>query len=548
VIDSVANQMQGNLNRPTQHKSFLLLCLSLSISLSLVVRLPYFFTSDFVLNDGALFVQMAEAIRQNHYALPEAVRYNQINLPFAYPPLAFYLVAFLTDAFRLDILEVVRYLPFVFNLLCVGIFILLAARLIQNKVILLYTSLFFPLIPRSYEWLIMGGGVTRSVGFFFALLAMYQSTRLLKRDLPSFGYSSLFLSMAALSHLEWGITAMVTVLLLILSREFNQRGLLLSLALGAVVLVATSPWWITILRWHGLEPFMAASKTSQWNLANLLLFFKIFDDGLGLPLSLLAIIGWFSCVAKRNWFLPLWLIVIFVTTPRHGPTAAAMPLAILAAVGLVQFLMPFLLRTTPSTMGWLTGGVGSSHSRQPRSLRQQRLHSLIFPGVAVLCLLILTRTVYATRTPLVALTDSERAAMSWIKKNTPAASKFIVLSSSASWEDDRAAEWFPVLSDRKSLTTAQGLEWLPGQVFHTKVEQIEQLKRQQALGGTGLARYLESHFGSFQYVAVFIRGYDRTSGQFLQSRRYQVVYSNDAVLVLARLKSESDSQALPTVL
>lgn len=542
MID-VASPVRWNLQHLVQHKSFFLLCLSLSVSLGLIVRLPYFFTYDFVLNDGALFVQMAEAIRQNHYALPEAVRYNQINLPFAYPPLAFYLVAFLTDAFRRDVLEIVRYLPLVFNLLCVGLFILLAFRLIQNKVILLYASLFFPLIPRSYEWLIMGGGVTRSVGFFFALIAIYQSTHLLKRDLQSFGYCSLFLSMAALSHLEWGITGMVTVLLLIWSREFNQHGLMLSIALGGVVLSATSPWWMTILMRHGLEPFTAASETSQWNLANILLFFKIFDDGLGLPLSVLAIIGWLLCVARKNWFFPTWLVVIFLTTPRHGPTAAAMPLAILAAVGLAQFLQPFLLRVTPSTKDWLSGWVGSPNLLPGRSLPQRRLNPIIFSGVAaVICLLILTMTVYAARTPLVALTGSERAAMSWIRENTPAVSKFVVLSSSTSWENDRAAEWFPVLSDRKSLTTAQGLEWLPGQVFHAKVEQIKQLKERQAFSEAALARYLESHFSSFQYVAMFIPESDRGYGQFLRSQRYQVVYSNDAVLVLERLKPGRDSR------
>jgi len=522
------------------------MCLLLSLSLGLIVRLPYFFTYDFVLNDGALFVQMAEAIRQKNYALPEVVQYNQINLPFAYPPLAFYLVAFLTDAFRLDILEVVRYLPLVFNLLGIGTFILLTTCLIQNKVILLYTSLFFPLIPRSYEWLIMGGGVTRSVGFFFALIAAYQSTRLLfKRDLQSFGYCSLFLSMAALSHLEWGITGMITVLLLIWSREFNQRGLLLSIALGAVVLVTTSPWWATVLMRHGLDPFMAASKTSQWNLANILLFFKIFDDGLGLPLSVLAILGWLRCVAKRNWLLPLWLIVIFLTTPRHGPTAAAMPLAILAAIGLAQILLPFLLRATTSRKGWLTGSVGGCHLLPERSLAQQQLKPIIFSGfISVLCLLVLTQTVYVTRTPLVALMGSERAAMGWIKKNTPTASKFIVLSNSASWEDDRAAEWFPILSDRKSLTTAQGLEWLPGQVFHAKVEQIEQLKGRQALGGSGLARYIESHFGSFKYVALFIPRYEHTYRQSFLSKHYQVVYANEAVLVLERLPGRGSLESI----
>lgn len=147
-------------------RAFIILCLSLSIMLGLLVRLPYFYVYDFALNDGALFVQMANAIKENGYILPATVTYNKTEIPFAYPPFSFYFIAFLTDVFKFNVLDVTRYLPLVFNILSICIFILLASQWIKNRIILLYTSLFFPLIPRSYEWVIMGGGVTRSVGFF----------------------------------------------------------------------------------------------------------------------------------------------------------------------------------------------------------------------------------------------------------------------------------------------------------------------------------------------------------------------------------------------
>lgn len=151
---------------PIDRKMLLVLCLTLSVTLGLLVRIPYFFKYDFALNDGALFVQMADAVRSNSYVLPATVSYNRTEIPFAYPPISFYLIAFLSDLFNFNILDVVRYMPLVFNILSIGVFILLASQLIKSKLVLLYTSIFFPLIPRSYEWLIMGGGVTRSVGFF----------------------------------------------------------------------------------------------------------------------------------------------------------------------------------------------------------------------------------------------------------------------------------------------------------------------------------------------------------------------------------------------
>lgn len=521
------------------NRSFFLLCLSLSVILGLLVRIPYFLTYDFALNDGALFVQMSEAIRSNGYILPETVVYNRTEIPFAYPPLSFYFVAFLTDLFELNVLDVVRYMPLFFNILSICIFVLLASQLIKSQVIFLYTCLFFPLMPRSYEWLIMGGGVTRSVGCFFALLAAYQATRILaKSDTRPFIYCLLFLSLTVLSHLEWGITGVVTVSLIILSKQFSKRRVGLIITLGVVVLVLTSPWWITILARHGLYPFTAASKTSEWYLfkfENIPLAWIMFDDGLGGPLSVLALIGCCLSFAKKDWFLPVWLFAIFVTTPRHGPTPAAMPLAILASIGLAQFLLPSLMQVALFIKNRFNSAKVAR--AMPRNTFSQRLlpSRVVFSGVvSVICILILHKTYYAAHTPLVALTGSERSAMTWIEQNTPDRSEFIVLSRSFSWEDDRVAEWFPVLSGRKSLTTAQGLEWIPGNVFLSKVESILKLKHRQVLEDNALVKYVESQYDSFQYVAVFIPHIVPNYGGFVESGKYRTVYATDSVLVFGK--------------
>ena len=527
---------------PKSRMSLFLFCLSLSLILGLIIRIPYFYIYDFALNDGALFVEMAEAIRANGYILPEIVVYNGTEIPFAYPPLSFYLVAFLIDLFKFNILDIVRYMPLVFNILSICAFVLLASRLIKDKVIFLYTCLFFPLIPRSYEWLIMGGGVTRSVGFFFALIAAYQATRIgVKHDVRAFVYCSLFLSMAALSHMEWGITGVVTVSLIILSKQFSRRRFVLVIALGAVVLIMTSPWWITLLIRYGLDPFLAASKTSEWEpskFQNILSILNIFNDELGgIPLSVLAIIGWLLSVVRKDWFLPVWLVAIFLTTPRHGPTAAAMPLAILASVGLAQFIMPLLIQAAVSTKNTFNiVQVFLSKLNRNNTFYQRLLPNYVIGSciIAVMYILLMTKIHYSKYTPLVALTETERSAMVWLKNNTPSESEFVVLSGSFSWQDDRVAEWFPVLADRKSLTTAQGLEWIRGNVFRSKVERIEELKRNQASSNNELGSYIESHYDSSRYVAVFIPHINTSYGNFVESG-YRIVYEKDSVLVFERI-------------
>lgn len=347
------------------------------------------------------------------------------------------------------------------------------------------------------------------------------------------------MAMALLSHLEWGITAILTVSLLILYKKFSKQGFVLIIVLVTIVLALASPWWVTVLIKHGSAPFLAASKTSEWqpltfaSIASITL--KLFDDGLGLPLSGLAVIGWIISITKKDWFLPVWLIAIFLTTPRHGPTPATMPLAILASLGLAEFLMPILIRVRANQ---------NKLSIRKNTLYDQSLNNpiLISSVVAIIFVLIMTNINYVKHTPLAALTRSERSAMAWIKDNTSSEAEFIVLSRSFSWQDDRVAEWFPTLSNRKSLTTAQGLEWIPGDVFRSKVESIEELKRNQALNEKGLVKYLESRYNSFQYIAVFIPHVAPTYGEFRPG--YRVVYNNDAVVVFEKTEARSQTSEI----
>src|SRR5687767_11190699 len=63
-----------------------------AVLIGFVVRASRVFPADFPLNDGALFLEMVEA---SHRAggVPFAVTYNGLQIPFAYPPLAFLVAA-----------------------------------------------------------------------------------------------------------------------------------------------------------------------------------------------------------------------------------------------------------------------------------------------------------------------------------------------------------------------------------------------------------------------------------------------------------------------
>jgi hypothetical protein len=63
------------------------------------------------------------------------------------------------------------------------------------------------------------------------------------------------------------------------------------------------------------------------------------------------------------------------------------------------------------------------------------------------------------------LYPSNREAMTWVQENTPASSRFLVLTGDSSVFCDPVSEWFPALSGRQNLTTIQGTEWTQGPNF-----------------------------------------------------------------------------------
>jgi 4-amino-4-deoxy-L-arabinose transferase-like glycosyltransferase len=125
-----------------------------------------------------MFYAMARDLQHNGYRLPEFTTYNSANIPFTYPPLGFYASALIDDLTPLSLVQVFRWLPLIATCLTLPAFYLLAKSMLTSRVALVASVLAFALVPRSFMWLLMGGGVTRSLGFLFAILALYCVHRL----------------------------------------------------------------------------------------------------------------------------------------------------------------------------------------------------------------------------------------------------------------------------------------------------------------------------------------------------------------------------------
>jgi hypothetical protein len=117
----------------TREHHFTLICIGLAVVLGLLFRVPYYVVNDFALGDGGMFAAVIDTIRAGGYAYPDVAGYNHQNIPFAYPPLMFYIAALITDALGISTPTTLTYFPLFVNLVSIGAFVLLAERLLENK-------------------------------------------------------------------------------------------------------------------------------------------------------------------------------------------------------------------------------------------------------------------------------------------------------------------------------------------------------------------------------------------------------------------------------
>ena len=119
--------------------------------IALLIRLLPVLTNDFPLNDGGLFYSMIRDLQENRFVLPFFTSYNHAQLPYAYPPLAFYLAGFISSLFQIPPLDIIRFLPPIVSVFSIPLFYLLAKRLTRDPLQALFAVLLFAFTPMAFE-------------------------------------------------------------------------------------------------------------------------------------------------------------------------------------------------------------------------------------------------------------------------------------------------------------------------------------------------------------------------------------------------------------
>lgn len=490
--------------------------LALVIAASLGFRVALALATDFPINDGALFYEFVKSIAASFPSLPETVRYNGMDVPFAYPPLSFWIGALLTQA-GIDPLALIQYAPIALNAGYLLLFALVLLNSGHSPTFVAITLVFFGARMRSFEWLVMGGGLSRGAGALFLMLTLLalrvpgESSGKATDPLPPgrILLAGVCVAGAILSHLEWGLLAACSF---VLSRAFlshDVKELIVGCAIGGITsLLLILPWLVFVHGAHGLAPFLAAGGTSGWGVFNppkqvvaLLL------SSLGNPFLL---VGGAVLLMRRRYFWFLFLLLCMLATPRHGLTPVTLALSVISAQGV--------------TTAW---------ERLSRLIRPPLLAAGVTALGVIAILLMHEGPQYGLyRKWLKPLPVEERQAMAWVRQKHPGATFAIV--SDAPWQYDSGAEWFPTLSGATSLTTVQGREWLPDSAFSNWVAMNNSLIRSETC--PDLLRRLR-RYGQPQFVWT-----EMLSGCFRRPG-YEPVYRNKRVTIFRAIAAHRPSQA-----
>ena len=498
-----------------------LLFFILLLFIGVFIRFNFIRWADFPINDGGLFFTMIEDLQDSHYQLPWFTTYNAAQIPYMYPPLGFYLAGFLNNLTKLDLFDVLLILPFTLSILTIPAFYLLACEVLPNRLARIFAISAFIFIPDSFRWLIMGGGLTRSLGLCSALLALYFVLMLYKNANTKISLPAIFFcGLTVLSHPPTTLFLIYSIVIIFLCFNRSRKGIVQSLFLFLGVLIMILPWLIIIINRHGISSFLSASNSGYPFLQNVLrlMLFKLSNDTFFPVWTIIGLIGFLIELFNKRLFLPGWLLSVYLFQSRATADVAVIPLALLAGVGGTQII--------------------SSYTSSSISHAYKKAIGMLLTGFVLLYSIIMPIIAPAQLTT--ALPVVEREAMMWIDTNTALSSSILVISGT-DWFTDRSSEWLPVLAKRPSVAVVQGYEWLDN--FSIRVKNHAQLEECATQGPDCIEKWTNDTGVKFSHLYVPKPCIDRYMADkcgalraaLITDSRYRLVYNRPGAAIFERL-------------
>lgn len=347
------------------HDARLLLALIAVGMLTRVIHL-LFIPLDIPYAAGGLFAEFATQIAQGGYALPRQIPYvSDGGIPYAYPPLPFYLAALLIDVFGINDLTLFNILPPIIGALTVPAFAALIRALGLDRREQIVALGLYIVLPVAYIEFLYGEGLAEASGGLAIIVLGIALVRWTKT--PTWGAALAAGAAWAISVLASpgsAFGALPTVAVFALYRweqtysqtgtDSRRAGLLRVVAqvivMGVLALLLTAPYWVTVAHHHGFgvftrtfgDQYEGGVAESLWARVEFLLTFDVTRVRFGVLWNTLmfASVG-YVVIMRRMWLLPAWYILL-LAIPREGLWMAPVPGAMIAGITVLHGILPRL--------------------------------------------------------------------------------------------------------------------------------------------------------------------------------------------------------------
>lgn len=403
---------------------------------------------------GGLFYAFIQAIRTNSFNLPINIsNYTLDGLPFAYPPLSFYLAA-LAENLTAPGPAVILLINASFSFAAVLAFVWLAQALKMNRLAGQAALLAFATLPQTFVEHLPGEGLAESVGMFIFILFL---TSLFRASwvLSTSGALSLGILMGLNGLTSPGtfIAAPITFLLFAaetyrsLSKPSDRRQLMLKATFaGLVGLLTVTPYLLHVLGNYSARLFVDTFLGQIANGSAAFLgevLFALMPVSLLIPVwHIAALFGLTVRASRRDIFWILWVIFLALL-PREGSWLLAAPVALLAGEAVEKVLIPAFA----ANFDW--------QLRSRISAKAIPLAGAAFFAVVVLPL----GTIWTEGDEGGSffyrnyVTSGEVKAMEFLRQSTAIDTTILLFG------DEN--EWAPQITDRPVLNVLYGTEWQP---------------------------------------------------------------------------------------
>lgn len=397
------------------------------------------FRFEMPLGFSGMYALMAEQVSGNHYRLPEIIPfYGPGGLPFAYPPLGFYVMAFTIDLFDVSSVTYLRFVPPFLSLLSLIPLFLLVERITSSYWAAFFSTaflLFSPILYYNHTW---SAGMVRGLAFLLMMCGFYFFYRALQEDRILFAMAAgIFLGLTSLTHLFYGLFSALWAACLGIAM-FRKSAWKITLLTFLAAALTGLPWLYLMVTRYGVQIFKYAFSSHD-NAA----FLEVIQGGAGTLLSWLSakfvgvpipVIGFALSVFaiiyllyKRSFGIPAALLAMTLVLSPEGDRFLVLVVAVLIGVSFAAGMKWFGLK-------WLR---------------------VALIGCVLLAITQMAR--YGLTEVLGSVPVLHRNAFDvadFVEKNVPENSRYLFIAGQAE------AEWFPYVLKREPFVSKWGSEWL----------------------------------------------------------------------------------------